>query len=357
MKLEIFGWNGFFEAHFAPYRDRGLIPGRITIQHKDRYTLATEQGEVWGQVNGKFRFDAKGLQDFPSVGDWVASEISSNDQPAIIHHVLERKTKFSRKVAGDRLDEQILATNIDIAFLVMGLDGDYNLRRMERYLTVAWESGVRPVIVLNKSDVCPNLEECTQEMLSIAHGVDIIVMNARRSEQIEPLRSLLIPGTTGVLLGSSGVGKSTITNALLGKEYLKVNDVRENDSRGRHTTPHRELFVLPDGGIIIDTPGLRELQLWGGDEGVHETFDDIEELALNCRFRDCKHEAEPNCAVKNAMEEGLLDSGRYESYLKLQKEIKYLALKQEMSAERLEKERWKNISKQIKNTFRNRDKR
>ncbi len=348
MTLDTFGWTVFFEAHFAPHREHGLIPGRVAIQHKDRYTFLTEQGELSGQVSGKFRFDAKGMQSFPAVGDWVALETSSFDQPAIVHHVLERKSKFSRKVAGDRLDEQILAANIDITFLVMGLDGDYNLRRMERYLTVAWESGARPVIVLNKSDVCNSLEECTQEVLSIAQGVDIIVMSAHQSEQIAPLRSLLTPGTTGVLLGSSGVGKSTITNVLLGKDHFKVSEVREHDSRGRHTTPHRELLILPTGGIIIDTPGLRELQLWGGDEGMHESFDDIEELASNCRFRNCRHEAEPNCAVKSAMENGSLDSGRYESYLKLQREIRYLASKQEMSAQRLEKERWKDISKQAK---------
>jgi ribosome biogenesis GTPase / thiamine phosphate phosphatase len=348
MKLELLGWNGFFEAHFAPYREQNLIPGRIAIQHKDRYTLFTKHGEMSGQVSGKFRFDAKGLQDFPSVGDWVAAEVSGNDQSVTIQNVLERKSKLSRKVAGGRLDEQILAANIDITFLVMGLDGDYNLRRMERYLSMSWESGARPVIVLNKSDVCPNLEECTEEVLSIALGVDIIVMNAHQSEQIAPIRSLLTQGTTGVLLGSSGVGKSTITNALLGKEYLEVNEVRENDSRGRHTTARRELLILPNGGIIIDTPGLREIQLWGGDEGIHESFDDIEKLAMNCKFRDCKHEAEPHCAVKNAIENGSLDPGRYENYLKLQKEIQYLALKQEMGAQRLEKERWKEISKLAK---------
>ncbi|MCX6121158.1 MAG: ribosome small subunit-dependent GTPase A [Ignavibacteriales bacterium] len=348
MKLELFGWNDFFETRFAQYSSQGLLPGRVTIQHKDRYILFTEQGEVSGKVSGKFRFEVSGLQDFPAVGDWVVFEIDSGDQSAVIHHVLERRNKFSRKVSGDRPDEQVIAANIDIAFLVMGLDGDYNIRRMERYLTVAWESGVRPIIVLNKSDVCPVLEECTQEVLSIAHGIDIIVMTARQSEQLAPLRSLLTPGTTGVLLGSSGVGKSTITNALLGKEYLKVNEVRENDSRGRHTTPHRELLILSNGGIIIDTPGLRELQLWRGDEGMQESFDDIEELALNCRFRDCRHEAEPHCAVKKAMEDGVLDSGRFENYLKLQREIQYLALKQEMGAQRLEKERWKNISKLAK---------
>jgi len=348
MKLELFGWNDFFAARFAPYSQQGLLAGRVTIQHKDRYVLFTARGEVNAQVSGKFRFEVSGLHDFPAVGDWVVFELDPDDQSAVIHHVLERRNKFSRKVAGDRPDEQIIAANIDIAFLVMGLDGDYNLRRLERYLSVAWESGVRPIIVLNKSDVCPLLEECTQEVLSIAHGIDLIVMSAHQSEQIAPLRSLLTPGITGVLLGSSGVGKSTITNALLGKEYLKVNEVRENDSHGRHTTARRELIILSNGGIIIDTPGLRELQLWGGDEGLHESFDDIEELALHCRFRDCKHEAEPHCAVKKAIEDGALDSDRYESYLKLQREIKFLALKQEMGAQRLEKERWKNISKQAK---------
>jgi len=273
MKLELFGWNDFFATRFAPYSHQGLLPGRVTIQHKDRYVLFTEQGEVSGKVSGKFRFEVSGLHDFPAVGDWVVFEQDSGDQSAVIHHVLERRNKFSRKVAGDRPDEQVIAANIDIAFLVMGLDGDYNLRRLERYLTVAWESGVRPIIVLNKSDMCPLLEECTQEVLSIAHDVDVIVMSARRPEQLAPLRTLLTPGTTGVLLGSSGVGKSTITNALLGKEYFKVNEVRENDSHGRHTTAHRELLILSNGGIIIDTPGLRELQLWGGDEGLQESFD------------------------------------------------------------------------------------
>jgi ribosome biogenesis GTPase len=341
---------------FAQYSHQGLLPGRVTIQHKDRYILFTERGEVSGKVSGKFRFEVSGLQDFPAVGDWVAFEIDSGDQSAVIHHVLERRNKFSRKVAGDRPDEQVIAANIDIAFLVMGLDGDYNLHRMERYLTVAWESGVRPIIVLNKSDVCPILEEFTQEVLAIAHGIDIIVMCARQSEQIEPLRSLLTPGTTGVLLGSSGVGKSTITNALLGKEYLKVNKVRENDSHGRHTTAHRELLVLPNGGMIIDTPGLRELQFLGVDEGLQESFDDIEELAVNCRFRDCKHEAEPDCAVKKALEEGTLLPERYESFQKLQREVHNQAAKQTDASQRLEKGRQKKISNRLNTKFRNHEK-
>jgi len=356
MKLELLGWTNFFETCFIPYSRKGLLPGRISIQHKDRYVLLSEQGEVNGKVSGRFRFEVTGVQNFPAVGDWVAYEIDSGDRSAVIHHVLERRSKFSRKVAGDRPDEQILAANIDIVFLVMGLDGNYNLRRLERYLTVAEESEARPVIVLNKSDLCSHLEECAQEVISIAHGIPVIVMSALRVEDITPIHSLLTPGITGVLLGSSGVGKSTITNQLLGKEHSQVQNVREIDSHGRHTTPHRELLVLPHGGIIIDTPGLRELQLWSSDEGVQDSFDDIEELAANCRFRDCKHEAEPNCAVKQALEDGVLDPGRYESFQKLHRESFFQTSKYDKNLQQQKKEREKKFSKQINDTLRNRDK-
>jgi ribosome biogenesis GTPase len=354
MKLEIFGWNDFFKARFSRYSNQGLLPGRVTIQHKDRYVLFTEQGEVSGKVSGKFRFEVSGLHDFPAVGDWVVFEIDSGDQSAVIHHVLERRSKFSRKVAGDRPDEQVIAANIDIVFLVMGLDANYNLRRLERHLTVASESGARPVIILNKSDLCSHLEECTREVLSIAHGVDVVVMSALHKESVIPIYAILIMGTTGVLFGSSGVGKSTITNLLLDKEHAKVQKVRITDSHGRHTTAHRELLVLPNGGMIIDTPGLRELQFLSVDEGLQESFDDIEELASNCRFRDCKHEAEPDCAVKNAIEEGTLLPERYESFQKLQREVHNQAAKQTDASQRFKKERQKKISNQLDTKFRNR---
>ena len=354
MKLEIFGWNGFFEERFAQYSHQGLMPGRVTIQHKDRYVLFTERGEVSGKVSGKFRFEVSGLHDFPAVGDWVVFDIDSGDQSAVIHHVLERRSKFSRKVAGDRPDEQVIAANIDIVFLVMGLDANYNLRRLERHLTVASESGARPVIILNKCDLCSHLEECTREVLSIAHSVDIIVMSALHKESIMPIYAILTMGTTGVLFGSSGVGKSTITNLLLDKEHAKVQNVRITDSHGRHTTAYRELLVLPNGGMIIDTPGLRELQFLGVDEGLQESFDDIEELASNCRFRDCKHEAEPDCAVKNAIEEGTLLPERYESFQKLQREVHNQATKQTDASQRFKKERQKKISNQLNTKFRNR---
>jgi ribosome biogenesis GTPase / thiamine phosphate phosphatase len=349
MNLELFGWDDFFKTRFAQYAHQGLLPGRVTIQHKDRYVLFTERGEVNGNVSGKFRFGISGLQDFPAVGDWVVFETDSGDQSAVIHHVLERRTKFSRKVAGDRPDEQVLAANIDIVFLVMGLDGNFNLRRLERHLTVASESGARSVIILNKSDLCTHLEERTQEVCSIAHGVNVIVMSALQNENAAPLSSLLTPGTTGVLLGSSGVGKSTITNLLLQREQVKVQKVRMTDSHGRHTTAHRELLVLPGGGMIIDTPGLRELQLWSGEEGLQESFDDIEELAVNCRFRDCRHESEPGCAVLSAVEHGTIEQERYESFHKLHHETHSQGTKNNPNNKRLEKALGKKVTKQLRN--------
>jgi ribosome biogenesis GTPase len=336
MKLESLGWNNYFEAFFAPYTGKGLVPGRISVQHKDRYIVYTEQGELAGQVRGKFRFDTEGIHDF--------------------HHVLERRSKFSRKVAGEKTDEQILAANIDIAFLVVGLDANYNPRRLERYLTVAWESGARTVIILNKSDKCDDAEEKHAEVAEIAKGTDILMMSAKNGTGVEPLRDMLTYGITGVLLGSSGVGKSTITNYLLGTSHAKIREVRESDDRGRHATSHRELLLLPSGGLIIDSPGLRELQLWGGEEGIQDSFDDIIELGLQCRFRDCKHDAEPDCAVKQSLENGTLEAGRYESYLKLQKEIAYRESRSNATAQRVEKERWKKISKEIKTKYHKRDK-
>jgi ribosome biogenesis GTPase / thiamine phosphate phosphatase len=348
IRLEIFGWNDFLKARFDEYSRQGLQPGRVTIQHKDRYVLFTEQGEVNGKVSGKFRYGITGLHDFPAVGDWVVFEIDPGIQSAVIHHVLERRTKFSRKVAGDRPDEQVLAANIDIVFLVMGLDENYNLRRLERHLTVASESGARSVIILNKSDLCSHLEECTREVISIAHGVDVIVMSALQKGTVLPLTSLLAPGMTGVLLGSSGVGKSTITNLLLERDHVKVQKVRVTDGHGRHTTAHRELFMLPNGGMIIDTPGLRELQLWSGEEGLQESFDDIEELAALCRFRDCRHEAEPGCAVLSALDQGTIEQERYESFQKLQGETRYQRTKENPNNKRMEKEIRKRITKQLR---------
>lgn len=340
--LESFGWNEFFANSFAPFAEQGYSVGRVAVQHKTQYELYTEHGEMRAETTGKMQYAARSKEDLPVVGDWVI--IRPRDQSmATIYDFLPRQSKFSRKAAGKKTEEQIVAANIDTVFLVSGLDGDYNLRRMERYLVVAWESGANPVIVLNKVDLCGDIAQVMQEVDAIALGVPVIVMSALNNQGLEELMSYIKKGTTGALLGSSGVGKSTIINHLLGEEILQTREVREDDSRGRHITTRRELILLPSGGLLMDTPGMRELQIWGGDEGIRDAFEDITELAQQCRFRDCQHHAEPDCAVQQAIENGVLAPDRFESYLKLQKEIAYLHRKEDKVAELQEKERWKKI--------------
>jgi ribosome biogenesis GTPase len=342
-KLESFGWNGFFASSFEPFAQEGYSAGRVFVQHKTQYVLYTEQGELRAETTGKMQYEARSKDDLPVVGDWVVIRIRENEGKATIYGRLPRKSKFSRKAAGPKTEEQIVAANIDTVFLVTGLDGNFNLRRIERYLVVAWESGANPVLVLNKADLCENVDEIVQEVETVALGVPIIVMSALNNQGLDELLSHIKTGTTGALLGSSGVGKSTIINHLLGEEFLKTREVRENDDRGRHATTRRELILLPSGGLLMDTPGMRELQLWGGDEGIKDAFEDIVELAQQCRFRDCQHGVEPDCAVQQAIESGRLAPDRFESYLKLQKEIAYLHRKEDKTAELLEKERWRKI--------------
>jgi len=340
--LEAFGWNEFFASSFAPFAAQGYGVGRVAVQHKTQYELYTDHGEMRAETTGKMQYEARSKDDLPVVGDWVITR-ARDAEMATIFDILPRQSKFSRKAAGKKTEEQIVAANIDTVFLVSGLDGDYNLRRMERYLVVAWESGAAPVIVLNKVDLCNDIAPVIQEVDSIALGVPIIVMSALNDQGLEELLSHIKKGTTGALLGSSGVGKSTIINHLLGQELQKTREVRENDDRGRHTTSRRELILLPSGGLLMDTPGMRELQFWGGEEGIKDAFDDIAALAQQCRFRDCEHGPEPGCAVQQAIASGTLAADRFESYLKLQKEIAYLHRKEDKTAELLEKERWRKI--------------
>ncbi len=282
---------------------------------------------------------------FPAVGDWVAASPRPEEGRAAIVAVLPRKTAFSRKAWGSVTEEQVLAANIDTALIVSSLDRNFQLRRIERYLTLAWESGAEPAIVLNKADLCPEAEARRADVEAVAMGVPIHVVNATSGDGIDVLRQYLQPGRTVTLLGSSGVGKSTIINALLGADRLRVSAVRARDDKGRHTTTHREMVLFPDGGIVIDNPGMRELQLWADEEAVTDVFQEIEALAAACRFRDCQHEQEPGCAVRRALEDGTLDPARYANYLGLKRELRFLASRQDQRARQEQREQSKRIAK------------
>lgn len=341
--LRALGWNDAFAQQFAPYAAEGYSVGRIALEHKHLYRIYTEQGELLGEIAGKMRFTASGRDDYPAVGDWVVIRPRLEEKKATIHAILPRTSKFSRKVAGETMEEQIVAANVDTVFLVNALNNDFNLRRIERYLILAWESGATPVLILSKADLCDDIDQKVAEVESVAFGVPIHVISSEQHQGLDAIQPYLREGTTIALLGSSGVGKSTLINRLYGDDRQKVKEVREGDDRGRHTTTHREMILLPNGGLVIDTPGMRELQLWDADEGFQDAFEDIESLAADCRFRDCTHGKEPGCAVKAAIKNGSLNPERYANYLKLQRELAYLARKEDVKLQVAEKEKWKKI--------------
>jgi ribosome biogenesis GTPase len=353
------GWDAAWDAAFLPFVGGGRRPARVLAVHKETAIVRDERGvERPAIVTGRFRFDALGPSDYPAVGDWVVLDESaanaSADDPAVISAVVPRRSAFvrsaadaNRRTAGNLVDEQVIAANVDVAFLVAGLDGDFNLRRMERYLAVAWASRVMPVAVLNKADIGLDTEGRRVAIEAIAPGVPIVTLSALTGDHLADLAPYLQPGTTAVVLGSSGVGKSTLVNALLGEARQATAAVREDDSRGRHTTTHRELFTLPGGALLIDTPGIRSLEVAGADEGVETAFDDIIELATHCRFSDCRHGAEPGCAVRVALDDGSLSEDRLASHRKLERELAHAERKEDPRARAAHKREWRIIQKSV----------
>jgi ribosome biogenesis GTPase / thiamine phosphate phosphatase len=335
--LDDLGWTARFAEAFEPFRSRGLSPARVSLEHTHIYRVLSSDGERLARVAGRLRHDATGRADFPVVGDWVAIE-APEGADARIRAVLPRVTQFTRRAAGNPTEPQVVAANVDVVFLVSGLDGDFNPRRIERYLVTAWDSGAVPVVVLNKADLVEDPEPFVREAERAGRGVAVEAVSARQPGSVDRLRAHLGRGRTAALLGSSGVGKSSIANALIGEERFRTREVRESDSRGRHTSTSRQLVVLPGGGILIDTPGMRELQLWDTGEAVAGAFADVESIAEDCRFRDCRHASEPGCAVVAAVEHGTLAVDRLESYRKLQAEQKHQAGQQDERA-RIESKR------------------
>lgn len=356
MSLEKLGWNSYFEAVWQEYASSAWTAARVVAQQRGLWRVAGDFPERWAVPSGKLRADAEEGGAWPAVGDWVVAEIAASQERALIQAVLPRRSQFVRKVAGKRVEEQVIAANVDTALVIMALDGDFNPRRLERYLAQCWDSGAKPVMVLNKADACGDIAARVERVERIAMGMPVIALSARSGQGTEELRAFLAPGQTLVLLGSSGVGKSTLLNRLLGQNLQAVREVREKDSRGRHTTTARELFALPGGALVIDTPGLRELQLWDAADGVTEAFADIEELAARCKFQNCGHISEPGCAVQAAIAVGDLDAARLENLRKLRREEEFLRRKIDPGVRSAETQRVRKLMRGVRQMYEQREK-
>ena len=333
--LAALGWTDELEAAFTPHRERGFRPARVVAEHRGGYYVRSELGDRLAHARGRLR-DDEIWGGMPAVGDWVVVCDGPGERDAI-EALLPRRTKVSRKTPWLKAEEHILVANVDTVMLVTGLDADFNPRRLERYLTAAWDSGADPVIVLTKLDVLDDTDKLV-EAEAVAVGVPVHAVSNVTGEGLDELRALLRPTKTFVLLGSSGTGKSTLANRLAGRTVMDTGDLR-NDGRGRHTTRHRQLLMMPGGAILIDTPGLRELQVWEGD--LDSAFADIAELAAQCRFNDCAHSSEPDCAVTEALATGELDADRWQNYVKLQRELRAVEARSSRRIQRELKSRWR----------------
>jgi len=356
LSIEDLGWDPYFEALRSECVGDGCVPARVISQHRGLWRVAGDFVECWAEPSGKLRKETEAGGDWPAVGDWVSAEILSGQTNRTIQQILRRRSRFVRKVAGKQIAEQVIVANIDVALIVAALDGDFNVRRIERYLAQCWESGARPAIVLNKADAYAEAKEIAAQVEVIARGAPVFLVSAKTGEGFEALEASFRKGQTIVLLGSSGVGKSTLVNRLLQEERQPTHAVRESDSRGRHTTTSRELFVMPGGALIIDTPGLRELQLWNAADGVAQTFTDVDELAGQCRFTNCQHQNEPSCSVQAAIASGALDADRLESWRKLRREQEFLLRKMDPEIGAVLKKRTKILMRQVRQKYQGRDK-
>ncbi len=342
--IQSYGWSDALQQDFAPHAEQGYRPGRILVQRRGHYEVVTDEGELTAQISGKLAHEAE-RGGYPAVGDWVALAAHAGERSATIHAVMPRRTAFLRKAAHTVATEQVVAANVDIALLVASMNADLNVRRLERYLASAWQSGAQPVVVLTKADLSADPGAAVAEAEGVAFGAPVLPVSIVTGEGLAALAALLKPGETSVLVGSSGVGKSSLVNALAGEVLMDTGGIREADDHGRHTTTHRELIRLPSGALILDTPGMRELGLLDAEEGLLATFEDIEALALDCRFNDCGHSNEPGCAIQAALESGGLDGDRWRGYQKLRREVAHQARKEDRVAREAHRRQWIGLHK------------
>jgi ribosome biogenesis GTPase len=340
--LEDLGWGPFFQQHSETTED--LVPARVAEEQRGAYVLLTERGPLDAAVAGRMMHDADGRQDYPAVGDWVLARPLPGEERAVIHRLLPRRTRLSRKTAGTEIAEQILVANVDTVFVVASLNQELNARRLERYLAAIWESGARPVVVLNKADLEQDRDALVREVESAVMAADVHVTSAVSGEGVAGIAAYIVPGKTAVFVGSSGVGKSSLVNRLLDRDAQAVREISFFD-KGRHTTTSRQMLFVPGGGLIIDTPGLKVLGLWDAESGLGQAFADVEAYAALCAFNDCSHGSEPGCGVREALRDGLLERARFESYRKLQREQLFIESKRDYSIRNAQKQKWKQIAK------------